>query len=183
MRPTALLMVFAAALALAGCSGPSSAGEPQPGSTAVLRSVGCSQAIEQIGAPGPPLLFGVVAVPPARLTQAVHTGTNPWQYYRKYGLTIRADSPAVQVTVARTSRRTAAISWGSNLGAVSSLRILSCPAQTGLQPWNAYPGGFYLHAATGCVALIFQVGRRALTLRFAIGRSCGTARRDGNELS
>jgi hypothetical protein len=181
MGPRALLIGLAFALVTAGCSGPGSAAGRQPVSATVVSSVGCSQAIEQAGTPGTPVLFGVVAVPPARLTRAVPTGSNPWRYYRKYGLTIRAESSAVLVTVPRTSRQTAAISWGSYLGPVSSLRILSCPAQSGLQPWNTYPGGFYLRSATDCVPLIFQVGRRAIMLRFAVGRSCGPATRNNDK--
>jgi hypothetical protein len=131
--------------------------------------------MQQSGAPGPPIVLGALAVPPAHLARAVRAGSRPWAYFRKYGLVIRADSPAVLVTVPQAWRRRVAISWGNNVGAVSSLRILSCPPQPGLGSWNGYPGGFWLRSAVGCAPVRFQVGRRAVTLLFAIGRRCSSA--------
>lgn len=168
-----LLPVLAAAMVIAGCSksGPVHAGQ----SAAPLgspRTVGCDQAIQQTGAPGGRILFGVLAVPPARLERAVPTGTRPWAYFRKYGLSIRASSPALLVTIPKEWRHRAAIGWGNDAGAVSSLRLLSCPRQQGA--WSGYAGGFYLRSASGCVPVMFEVGRRTATARFAIGRSCDT---------
>ena len=132
--------------------------------------MGCDQIIRQTGAPGGRIIFGVLAVPPAHLEPAAPTGTRPWSYFVKFGLDIRADSPAVLVTIPEASRHRAAIAWGNNVGPVSSLRLLSCPRQ--LADWNRYAGGFYLHSASGCVALVFEIGRRTAIRRFAIGRSC-----------
>jgi hypothetical protein len=170
---SSLLPVLAAAMVVAGCSrsGPVHAGHP----AAPLGSppmVGCDQAIPQVGAPGGRILFGVLAVPPARLERAVPTGTQPWAYFRKYGLSIRASSPAVLVTIPKAWRHRAAIVWGNDAGPGSSLRLLSCPPQQGA--WSGYAGGFYLRAASGCVPVVFEIGRRTATVRFAIGRSCGT---------
>src|ERR1017187_4992217 len=80
----------------------------------------------------------------------------------------------VLITVPETGRRRAGIGWGNNLGAVSSLRLLSCPRQLGA--WNVYAGGFYLRSPSGCVRLVFHIGRQTVTLSFAIGSgNCGSA--------
>jgi hypothetical protein len=169
---SALLPVFAA-LVVAGCSnsGPVHVGKPAA-PLGSARTVGCDQAIQQIGAPGGRILFGVLAVPPAQLERAVTTGSLPWAYFRKYGLSIRANSPAVLVTIPKVWRNRAAIGWGNDVGAVSSLRLLSCPRQQGA--WSSYAGGFYLRSAAGCVPVVFETRRKTATVRFAIGRSCGT---------
>jgi len=118
-------------------------------------------------------VLGVLAVPPAHLQKAVPSGSRPWRYFRKYGLAVRAGSPAVLITVPAAWRHRAAIGWGSNTGVVSSLRLLSCPRQLGA--WNGYAGGFYLRSASGCVPLSVEIGQQTATLRFAIGRSCTSA--------
>lgn len=80
------------------------------------------------------------------------------------------------ITVPQPWRNRAGIGWGNNLGPVSSLRLLSCPQQTGA--WNAYAGGFYLRSPFGCVPLTFHIGRHTAALRFAIGKgNCGSAAR------
>ncbi len=95
---------------------------------------------------------------------------------REYGIAIRAGSPAVLITVPETWRHRAGIGWGNNLGVVSSLRLLSCPRQLGA--WNVYAGGFYLRSPSGCVPLVFHIGRQTATLTFAIGNdNCGSATR------
>ena len=170
---SALLPVVTIALTVTGCSGSGPVHvKPPTAPLAPPTAVGCDQTIQQTGAPGGRILFGVLAVPPAHLERAAPTGTRPWGYFTKYGLAIRANSPAVLVTIPEAWRHRAAITWGNNIGAVSSLRLLSCPPQVGA--WNAYAGGFYLRSASGCVPLVFEIGRRTATLRFALGRSCGT---------
>jgi hypothetical protein len=167
----AVLPALTVALFGMGCSGSGPVHAESPTAPpASPRAVGCDQTIQQTGAPGGKILFGVLAVPPAHLERAVPTDTRPWGYFRKYGLVTRADSPAVLVIVPEAWRHRAAIAWGNNIGAFSSLRLLSCPRQLGA--WNAYAGGFYLRSASGCVPLVFEVGRRTATLRFAIGRNC-----------
>jgi hypothetical protein len=170
-RP-ALLAALAAALAMGGCSGPGPVHrKPSATELPAARNIGCDQAIIQVGAAETNrTVLGVIQVPPAHLSAAVPTGSEPWSYFRKYGLAIRANSPAVLVTVPPAWRHAAAIVWGNNAGPFSSLRLLRCPAQVG--PWNAYAGGFYLHSSSGCVPLVVQVGRRTVTLQFAIGRKC-----------
>jgi hypothetical protein len=123
----ALLVVLAATVTVTACSGPAPAGNARP-RTAPLASpqtVGCDQIVQQAGQPGGRLVLGVLAAPPARLEQAAPTATRPWAYFAKYGIAIRAGSPAVLITVPQAWRHRAGIGWGNNLGVVSSLRLLS----------------------------------------------------------
>ena len=176
MRALSALLVVLAAVTVTACSGPGPAvhGKPRTAPLASAHTVGCDQIIQQVGAPGGRLVLGVLAVPPAHLQQAAPTATQPWAYFAKYGIAIRADSPTVLITVPQGWRHRAAIGWGNNVGGVSSLRLLSCPRQLGA--WNAYAGGFYLRSASGCVPLVFEIGRQTATLSFAIGSgSCGSA--------
>ena len=173
---SALLLVLAATVTVTACSGPGPAvhGKPRTAPLASPQMVGCDQVIQQVGPPGGRLVLGVLAAPPAHLEHGAPTGTSPWAYFAKYGIDIRADSPAVLITVPAAWRHRAAIGWGTNIGGVSSLRLVSCPRQLGA--WNAYPGGFYLRSASGCVPLVFEIGRQTATLSFAIGSgSCGSA--------
>jgi len=174
----ALLVVLAATVTVTACRGPGPAGHQRP-RTAPLASpqtVGCNQIIQQVGPPGGRLVLGVLAAPPAHLEHAAPTATRPWAYFAKYGIAIRADSPAVLITIPEAWRHRAGIGWGNNSGVVSSLRLPSCPRQIGA--WNAYAGGFYLRSASGCVPLVFHIGRQTATLSFAIGNgSCGSATR------
>jgi hypothetical protein len=173
---SALLSVLAATVMVTACSGPGSAvhGKPRTAPLVPPQTVGCDQIIQQVGPPGGRLVLGVLAAPPAHLEHAAPTATQPWAYFTKYGIAIRADSPAVLITVPEAWRHRVAIGWGNNTGAVSSLRLLSCPRQLGA--WNAYVGGFYLRSASGCVPLVFNIGRQTATLSFTIGSgSCGSA--------
>jgi hypothetical protein len=105
-------------------------------------------------------VLGVLAVPPAHVEAGAPTGDRPWAYFSKFGIDVRAGSPAVLITVPRTWRRRAAIGWGNNASGVSSLRLLSCPQQ--LAPWNGYAGGFFLLSASGCVPFRQRVWLPAL---------------------
>ena len=175
---SALLSVLAATVTVTACSGPGPAvhTKPRAAPLASPQTVGCDAIIQQVGPPGGRLVLGVLAVPPAHLEHAAPTATRPWAYFAKYGIDIRADSPAVLITLPEAWRHRAAIAWGNNVGAVSSLRLLSCPRQIGA--WNGYPGGFYLRSASDCVPLAFHIGRQTATLSFAIGNgSCGPATR------
>jgi hypothetical protein len=172
----ALPMVLAAAVTVTACSGPGPAGNQRPRAATLAspHTVGCDQIIQQAGPPGGRLVLGVLAAPPARLEHAAPTATRPWAYFAKYGIAIRAGSPAVLITVPAAWRHRAGIGWGNNTGVVSSLRLLSCPRQLGA--WNAYAGGFYLRSPSGCVPLVFHIGRQTAALSFAIGNgSCGPA--------
>ena len=69
----------------------------------------------------------------------------------------RADHRSAGVAAPRRHRLR-----GNNPGVVSSLRLLSCPRQLGA--WNAYAGGFDLRSPSGCVPLVFHIGRQTATL-------------------
>lgn len=174
----ALLLIVAATVTGTACSGPGPASHERS-RTAPLASpqtVGCDQIIQQVGQPGGRLVLGVLAAPPAHLERAAPTDAQPWAYFAKYGIAIRAGSPAILITVPEAWRHRAGIGWGNNLGVVSSLRLLSCPRQPGA--WNVYVGGFYLRSPSGCVPLVFHLGRQTATLAFAIGSdNCGSATR------
>ena len=173
----ALSAMLVANLTVTSCSEPGPAGTAKQRNVpaALPRTVGCDQVIQQVGPPGGRLVLGVLAAPPSHLEHAATTGALPWPYFAKYGIAIRAGSPAVLITVPDSSRRRAAIGWGNDARGVSSLRIASCPRQLGA--WNAYAGGFYLLSPSDCVPLVFTIGRQTATLSVAIGRAtCGSAR-------
>src|SRR5215472_2484424 len=131
-----LLVVLAATVTITACSGPGAAGSGRPPAAPLAspQTVGCDQIIQQAGQPGGRLVLGVLAAPPAHLEQAAPTATRPWAYFAKYGIAIRAGSPAVLITVPQAWRHRAGIGWGNNLGVASTLRLLSCPRQIGA--WN-----------------------------------------------
>jgi hypothetical protein len=117
------------------------------------------------------VVLGTVSVPGARNSPtASPTLSEPWPYFRKMGLVIRAGSPSVVISVAEKWRGRAVITWGGNQDPKTALRIASCPSYG--KPWNVYAGGLYLRSPTGCVDLVFSVGRRSTTVRFAIGARC-----------
>jgi len=171
--PPLLLQLLAAALLVTGCSGhgPAAAAKPPP---AAQRQVDCDQVILQMNSgtlSGARVVLGVLSVPPAYLPQVAGGGVRPWRYSAKYGLTVRAGSPPVLVSVPQGWRHRAAIDWGGS-GIVSSLRVLSCPGRAGV--WNSYAGGFWLRSPSACIPLVFQVGRQTATRAFGIGRRCGS---------
>jgi hypothetical protein len=115
-------------------------------------------------------VLGFVAVPPAFMRQVVPTHQEPWTYWHKQGLIVRASGEAVTVTVPKTWRKRAAITWGNSGGPVSSLRIEGCGASTDVG--HAYAGGFLLRSPSACIPLIFSVGKRSTTVRFGVGQRC-----------
>lgn len=117
-------------------------------------------------------MLGSVGVPGPYLAQVVATREQPWAYWRKAGLPVRAGSAPVTVSVAPAWRGRAAITWGNSTGVVASLRIAGCPGRRTVG--HASAGGFYLRARSGCVPLTFRVGRRSATVRFGVGRRCIT---------
>ena len=143
------------------------------GTRARVRTVPCSQSIDHPRFPyrsdGYRLVLNTFSVPPGHLRQVVHVGGS-WPYWRKTGLVVRANAPAVTVTVPRASQSRAAIIWGNAGKPASSLRFASCAGRA--SKGRAYAGGFYLRARSGCVPLVFRVGARAATVRFGVGRRC-----------
>jgi hypothetical protein len=162
----ALVIAGAALAGLAAASALSAPAVPTP-------TVSCDKIIGRVGsgqAGGYRVVLGVVSVPPAFLQQVIPTSQPPWTHWRKAGLVIRGNSLPIYVSVAKSWRGRAAITWG-NSGRTSSLRIARCPPQED-KPWNAYAGGFLLRSRSACVPLVFQVGTRRATVRFGIGKRC-----------
>jgi hypothetical protein len=174
--PTLTAAACTAALLGTGCSDGSDAQSPRPSAQSTsLPTIACDEAIGHAKsgrADGYRVVLDVVSVPPAYLPEVVETGDEPWAYWRKAGLVIRAGSrPAVLVSVPRAWRKRAAITWASS-GTVSALRIGRCPPPR--TAWYAYAGGFYLRSPSACVPLVFQVGQRTATVRFGLGRRCSS---------
>jgi hypothetical protein len=101
-------------------------------------------------------------------TAHVHQGW--WRYWQKDPLWIRAGRQMVTITVPAAWRSRAAITWGVNVGIVSTLRLPGCLSAPGT--WNGYAGGFYLRSASACVPLAIGVGRRTAMVRVGVGRRC-----------
>jgi hypothetical protein len=152
-----------------------------PAASARQRVVPCSESIDgtkfpYIGANKPEdryrLVLGVVSVPPAYREQIVRNGTEPWLYFFKAGLVIRASGQSVVVSVPQAWRDQAAIAWGyGGKGVFSSLRFRGCHALP--SQGFAYSGGFFLRSPGACLPLTFRVGHRSATVRFGLGRRCG----------
>jgi hypothetical protein len=149
-------------------------------SSATARTVPCFEIIDHpqfpyVGGPDPRYRYrtvlGAVSAPPAYLEQMVRVDEEPWRYWRKAGLVVRAGGPTVTVSVPMTWRKRAAITWGyGGTGIHSVLRFPSCGSDP--TSGNAYAGGFFLRAPSACLPLIFRVGARTATLRFGLGRRC-----------
>ncbi len=167
---TLLIGVLALAAPVAAISSP----------TPAQRTVPCSESIDTtqfpyLGNSQPQqryrLVLGAVSVPPAYLEQVIATHEQPWRYWHKAGIVVRANGQPVTVTVPASWRTRVAITWGNGgHGVLSSLRIAGCG--TNRQTGNAYAGGFYLRSSSACVPLTFTVGARSATVRFGIGRRC-----------
>jgi hypothetical protein len=175
LRATAACVILLVGAAAAGCAGGSSPAATGPPATTEASAfvVSCDQAIGRPKSPfadGYRRVLGGIAVPPAFIPQVVRTPGQPWPYWEKAGLVVRAANEPVSVSVPRAWRRRAAITWGNGAPAVHSLRIAACPAPANV--WNAYAGGFFLRSRGACVPLVFQVGRRRRTVEFGIDRTC-----------
>jgi hypothetical protein len=138
-------------------------------------AVSCSSSIgttRNPGQGGSRVLFGTVSIPPAvnpRVVAVQHHGR--WREWRKAGLAVRAGSASVSVIVPIAWRSRAAITWGDS-PIVSAMQFSGCSAGRSPGQWNAYAGGFYLHASSACVPLVIASGRRQTTVRFGVGRTC-----------
>jgi hypothetical protein len=156
------------------------AADTGPAASARQRTVPCSESIDgtrfpYIGSSKPQyryrLVLGVVSVPWAYHEQIVRNGTEPWLYFFKSGLVIRASGQSVVVSVPAAWRERAAIAWGyGGHGVFSSLRFAGCKALP--TQGFAYSGGFYLRSPGVCLPLTFRVGHSSATVRFGLGRRC-----------
>jgi hypothetical protein len=134
--------------------------------------VACDQVIIQAkSAPaGYRRVLGVIWVPPVYIPQVVSSPGGRWPYREKAGMVVRAGRSPVTVTVPQAWRTRAAITWGNDIPAVSSLRFSPCPSPPNV--WNHYPGDFLLHSHGACLPLVFQVGQRKRRVWFGIDRRC-----------
>lgn len=169
-----VVLVSATAASCVSGSSPRAAGPPALSGTGKQPFVvTCDQVILRPKAPfadGYRRVLGIISVPPAYIPQVVRTPGQPWPYWEKAGLVVRAGTVTVRVSVAQAWRTRAAISWGNGKPAVRSLRFRGCPSPPNV--WNAYAGGFFLRSRGACVPLVFQVGRRRRTVDFGIHRRC-----------
>lgn len=174
-----LLATFTLTLGVAAAN--SGAAAPSTSSAITrTRTVPCSESIAgtrfpYLGSNKPKdryrLVLGVISVPPAYHQQIVRNGTEPWLYFFKAGLIIRANGQSVVVTVPQDWRNRAAIAWGyGGHGVSSSLRFAGC--RTLPSRGFAYSGGIYLRPRSACLPLTFRVGPRSGTVRFGLGRHC-----------
>jgi hypothetical protein len=139
------------------------------------RTVPCREVIDHPRFPygsGYRTVLGAVSVPPAYLAQVVNTGDEPFPWWRKAGLVVRANGRPVTITVPPRWRDRVAFEWGNGGtgGPFSSLRIAGCGSDPG--KGNAYAGGFVVRTPS-CVPLTFHAGGRSTTVRFGVGRRCG----------
>jgi hypothetical protein len=144
------------------------------------RTVPCQEIIDHpvfpyLGSPDPAYRYrevlGRLSVPPAYMQQTVRVDEGRWRYWSKAGLIVRSGPEPVTVSVPVAWRTRAGITWGNGgNGVMSSLRIAGCG--TDASRGNAYAGGFFLHARSACVPLVFSVAGRSATVRFGIGRRC-----------
>lgn len=116
------------------------------------------------------LVLNAISVPPAYLQQVIPTQEQPWRYWHKAGLVIRAGTHVVTITVPPQWRTRVAIVWGNNGGPFQSVRIAGCTGNP--HTGNAYAGGFYLRSSSACVPLTFTADGGSTTVRFGIGRRC-----------
>ena len=162
-------MVVVLLALLAGFAATSGAGAPQ-------RTVPCKEAIETTAFPfragGYRVVLGVVSAPPAYLAEIEDTGQQPWPYWRKQGLVVRAGSRPVTISVPAAWRGRAAIDWGygGTGGPFASVRIATCGS--GSSKGKAYSGGFSLREPTACLPLVIRAGGRTATVRIGLGRRC-----------
>src|SRR5215470_3608123 len=171
LRPATALagaVLVAACTASMGTSATGSHRASQPHVAAPAE--GCQLPVGNEPSPGGKMVLGVISIADAYWpTVRVHQGR--WRYWDKDGIDIRARHQAVTITVPEAWRARAAITWGNNVGIVSTLRLPGCASGPGT--WNGYVGGFYLRSKSACVPLVIGVGRHIAVVRVGVGRRCG----------
>ena len=179
LRPAAALagaVLVAACTASTGTSATGSHRAAQP--SVAAPAGGCQLPVgNEPSSPGGKIVLGVISLGPDVLQPPVPVHQGWWRYWQKHGLWIWTGHQAVTITLPKAWRNRAAITWGENVGIVSTLRLpgtlLSpgCPADP--LKWNGYAGGFYLRSSSACVPLVFGLGRRSAVVRVGVGRRCG----------
>ncbi len=178
-RPATALagaVLVAACTASTGSSANGSRPATQP--PVAAHAAGCQLPGGDDPFPGGKIVLGVISLGPDFLQPTVPVHQGWWRYWQKHGLWIRAGHQTVTITVPKAWQNRAAITWGANVGIVSTLRFPGCPASPGTPAGPGtgaeYPGGFYLRSNSACVPLAFAVGRRSAVIRVSVGRRCGT---------
>jgi hypothetical protein len=175
-----LLGILALASALAACSGGSSAASSAGSSersTVSSTAVTCDKIILTDKHPfheGTRRVLGVIAAPPAYISQVIRHPGEQWPYGEKAGLGVRAGSGPITITVPTPWRSRVAIAWGDFTQSASSVQIAACPPPANV--WNIYAGGFSLRHRSECFPLIFSVGHQSGTVWFGLGRRCASNR-------
>jgi hypothetical protein len=117
------------------------------------------------------LVFGDVAMPPARLPPLGPSGHAAWPYGEKTGFQFHGGGSPVTITVPGAWRDRVAVFGVTSrpLGFASMVRIPGCPPRSA---WDTYVSAFYTRSRTACVPLQVQVKRHTVTLWFGLGRRC-----------
>ena len=174
----ALAGAFLAAACTAGTGSPASGSHPATQRPVAAPADGCLQAGGDEPFPGGKIVLGVISLGPDLLQPTVRVHEGWWLYWQKHGLWLRAGHQTVTITVPKAWRNRAAITWGANVGIVSTLRFPSCPSGPGTLAgpgrWGGYAGGFYLRSSYACVPLVVAVERRSAVIRVSVGRRCRT---------
>jgi len=168
------LAVLLAACALTGAAFAATPSAPAPGRTIPCNEIILGTKWPYVGNRQPEhryrTVLEAVSVPPAYMQQISGPEPGRWPYFRKSGMVVKAGAGPITISVAPAWRSRAAISWGNGgHGPFTSIRLARCAAGTG---GYAYAGGFFLHAASACVPLVFRLGARSETVRFGVGRRC-----------
>jgi hypothetical protein len=173
-------MALVGAVLVAACT--ASSGTPATGSHPATQppvapaADGCQLPVGNQPSPPGKIVLGVISLGPEFLQPTVPVHQGWWRYWQKHALWILDGHQTVTITVPTAWQNRAAITWGVNVGIVSTLRLpgtlLTPGCPVGPLKWNGYAGGFYLRSSSACVPLVFAVGRRSAVVRVGVGRSC-----------
>jgi hypothetical protein len=172
-----LCCALGAVLLLASCTGsPTTSANAIPSAgvgtpACSYQSSGVSGFVSSPGhAAGNQLVLGGISVQTSYLGMPVPvTGSEPWRFWQKRAVLIRAGTGPVLVSVPPSWRHRVAITYGTK-GIAPSLVLTACRQPAGV--WAAYAGGIYLRAVASCVPLVFTAGNRSVTIRFSVAGRC-----------
>jgi hypothetical protein len=142
--------------------------------TAPERAVGCADAVD-VRVEGTRILLGAVVLSPGReLERPSLRGDARWRWFRPARIAVRDGEPDVSASVPLGWRERLAVSWGGSepTGDVGFGRCVS-PGRG----WTVYEGGLHLRKRADCVPLLVRVGGTSTTVRFGVGRTCGSTGR------
>jgi hypothetical protein len=167
MRTTRLAVLVSALTCLAAVAAVANA---HVGGRAAQSTVLCSDAIDGGSGQGPfPLILGRVGLQTSTLMQPVALRGETFRLWSKSGLVIVRGRAPLIISVPRTWRSRAAITWSNRgLGETSVEHVQACPGHG----WLAYPGGFFAQAR-GCIPVDVTVGSRHRRVWIAMGSRAG----------